>query len=90
MPYPPSRRLGRGGFTFWSRALSASWPSPQYSGQSAWLMWCSGMRSCLASTASGLPSMPVMMLPPRSAAPSKPCACTGAQRRMTRMRRLLS
>lgn len=52
-----------------SRSSGASPPPSRYMGQGS-RMKCMGSSSCLASTASGLPSMPVTMAPPRSAAPA--------------------
>ena len=60
----------------WSSRRLASLPSAQYNGTPSELMACSGMRSCRASTASGLPSMPVRMLPPRSATAAWPPPCS--------------
>mmetsp|Transcript_12797 Transcript_12797/g.31368 ORF Transcript_12797/g.31368 Transcript_12797/m.31368 type:complete len:211 (-) Transcript_12797:341-973(-) len=51
-----------------SRSAGASVPSSRYSGQRLRIS-CMGTPSWRASTASGLPSMPVMMAPPRSARP---------------------
>jgi len=62
-----------------SRTGSLSRPSGMYNFTFWESMLCWGIRSCVHSTARGLPSMPVRILPPRSPTAATPLPCKHKQ-----------